>query len=202
MYVSTETILSAIPALAENMTLVRVIVMAVALLFCFAGYKCLRVAVTLAGFCGGASIGLFISEKLGANTIITLILAIILGLIVALVSFLLYKVGVFVLVFFLIMAVGGAIVAITGAPAYGWFVLLAVAIVFGILGVILIRPVVILTSGLCNGLTAVGMLIQLTGWSGTAASIVALVGGLALGIFGIVVQFKTTREKSHDRRRR
>lgn len=199
---NAATITSMIPSLTGNTTLQAVIMIAVSLLLCFLGYRITKLAVAIVGFSAGLSFGSFIGSKIGAGQAVTLILMLVIGIALALISFLLYKVGIFLMIFFLIFGIGAVIMAIVGAEGYAWLILLAAAILVGILGVVLIRPVVILTSGISGGLTAISGLVLLTGWNQEKTALIVLIAGLVLGIIGVIVQFKTTKERARDRHRR
>ncbi len=198
---NAATITSLIPSLTGNTTLQAVIIIAVSLLLCFLGYRITKLTVAIVGFSAGLSFGSFIGSKIGAGDVVTLILMLVIGIALALISFILYKVGIFLMIFFIVFAIGALIMAIVGTEAYAWLILLAAAVLAGILGVILIRPMVILTSGLSGGLTAISTLVFLTGWQQKFTFVVVLAAGLVLGILGVIVQFKTTKERARDRRR-
>ncbi len=198
---NAETITQLIPALQGNTTVIGIIVIAVALILCFFGYKLLRLGVTIMGFAGGASIGAWLAGKMGANQAVTIILILVLGIALAILSFMIYKVGVFLMIFFMILAIGAVVIMATGSNTYSWIITLIVAVLVGILGVVLIRPVTILVDGLNGGLTAVATLFSLIGLTGSTESMIAIIAGFVLGIVGIVVQFKTTKERARDRRR-
>ncbi len=198
---NAETITQLIPALQGNTTVIGIIVIAVALILCFFGYKLLRLGVTIMGFAGGASNGAWLAGKMGANQAVTIILILVLGIALAILSFMIYKVGVFLMIFFMILAIGAVVIMATGSNTYSWIITLIVAVLVGILGVVLIRPVTILVDGLNGGLTAVATLFSLIGLTGSTESMIAIIAGFVLGIVGIVVQFKTTKERARDRRR-
>lgn len=173
-----------------------VITLVFGLLFCFFGYRFLKFFVALIGFAVGAGIGTAISIRAGGNGTITLILALIFGIALGVVSFFIYKAGIFILA-------GGASFGLLYFAFYEhmpspWPIVIAAAgaVLIGILALLFVRPMVILTSGLGGGLAFSAHLIgDLIKWDASYANIVIAALGIALGILGIIFQFKTTREK-------
>lgn len=166
-----------------------------ALANCFFGYRLQKLWIALGCFAVGATLGgglgtLFFKE----NPMAWAAAALVLGLVLAVLSFRLYLSGVFLLCFAL-----GCIITLPFAKFYGgWGVLVCVAagVVLGILGTKFVRPVLIVATALGGGVSAARALGQMLAsvWPNLAgAQAVPLVAGLVLAVVGIMYQFKHTK---------
>lgn len=172
-----------------------IVTMVIALLYCFFGYKFLRAFVTIIGFIIGMGIGYLVSHAVGANTVVMWILVILFAVALAAVSFFLYRAGIFIVTFFVVLGVVFKLVSALPAPWPPVLALIA-AIIAAILAVIFVRPVAIITSGLCGGLSFSAALINdLVKWQSDYSTAVVLIFGLALAVLGMVFQFRTTKAK-------
>ena len=116
----------------------------VGLLVCFFGLKLVRILGTLMGFFAGAAIGAaagmaFAGIVLGA------------GIVFGLLSWFLYRVGVFLLV---LAQVSGLVLTLLPGSWISAVVALAAGIIVAILSVIYVEPFVIIVTGIYGGLTA------------------------------------------------
>ena len=172
-----------------------IITLVIAILYCFFGYKFLRVFITVIGFLAGLGIGYLIGVRVGANDIVKWILAVVIAIALAAVSFFIYKAGVFLVTFFVVLALVFQLCEKLPAP---WPPVIAVIVglAAGILAVIFVRPVVIITSGLCGGMSfSMALVSDLIKWQSSYSQVVVFALGLAIGILGILFQFKTSKKQ-------
>jgi hypothetical protein len=133
-------------------------------LICFFGYRLLRLTLGIAGFGVGLALGLTIVGLVPhAGQVLTIVVAIVCGILGALAATLLYKFGVF-----LLGAGAGALVAGIIIVATGWHYPLLVrivsAIIGGILTLLLERPLVSVLSALAGSWGVVVGVFRLLGW--------------------------------------
>lgn len=172
---------------------------AVSLLLCFFGYRLLKVFCALGSFAaGGVLCAWLVSTLFGGSIseqtlpIVTGVSFLIGGLLFAYVLFFLYKLVVFVL----FAAIGATVgsVPVVAFSLSGWemaAVLAGCAVLFGLAGLLFMRPLIILVTA-CSGFSAASLLVGLTPL-GTMdyASMVIIVLGAVLTVLGAVVQFRT-----------
>jgi hypothetical protein len=83
------------------------LLLVVGFIICFFGYRLLRFALVLAGFGAGLALGFAVARLIpGTSQVVALVIGIVCGVLGAVISTLLYKVGVFIL-----GAVAGVLVA-------------------------------------------------------------------------------------------
>ena len=125
--------------------------------------------------------------KSGRSHRVALLVGVALGLVLGLVAFKIYRVGIFLLSFGAVYTMFYALIPISWV---GIVVGIAGGILAGILAVKFLRPVIILTTGIGYGLSAGQMLLSL--FKVTSLAVILPVGA-ALALAGILVQFKTTK---------
>lgn len=164
------------------------LVLGFALLNCFLGYRLRKFWMALLGFLIGAFAGFAIASVFTNTGWILLAATLGSGIVLAFLAFRLYLFGVFLYTVF----VGyGFVVGLIGHDRW-WSLMLCVAaaLVIGILAVKFVRPVIILTTAVSGGFTAVN---QILGWL-SVTDIRFLYGlALALSLVGILVQFRGKR---------
>jgi hypothetical protein len=186
-----------------------VIAIVLGLVVCFFGYRLFRIVLAIYGLVLGAVLGLLVASLLGAgDTYVSLIAALVGGLIGAALMATLYKVGVF-----LVGAVAGAVLAgMIGANlSSGWRVVAIVlaALLLGIVAVLFQRIVLILATAFSGSwVVAQAGAALLAGrtmaWGDLLSNRFipelsgAALGGffatwLVLGIAGAVVQFRSKK---------
>jgi hypothetical protein len=197
---------------------IEIIAIAFGLLNCFFGYRIFRVLLGIYGFVVGAGVGIFVASNLAAGQALWLAVgAVAGGIIGAVLMVLLYFVGVFVVGAFGGVLLVNAIGAVTGFAVPTVVVIIA-AVVVGILALILQRAVLVLLTAFAGAWAAVsGGALLLAGRSLPAISIIArpatweqanlpmlaiLISWLVLGVVGMSVQFRATRERRVARARR
>lgn len=158
-----------------------------ALANCFFGYKLQKVWITLAGFFIGLAAGFTVSLASGLGAGPSLLIGAVLGIVLGLVAFKLYRVGIFLLSFSAANSMFYALIPLHWA---GIAIGIAGGILAGILAVKYLRPVIILTTGIGYGLSAGQMILSLFGVESLA--VILPVGGV-LALAGVLVQFNTTK---------
>ena len=157
----------------------------VGLLICFFGLKLVKFLGALVGFFVGALIGAVIALVAGLDGLAFAGVVVAAGVILAVLSWFLYRIGVFFLVFLQVLGIAFSIlqpqsVVLTGVCAVA-------ALVVAILAVIYVEPFVIIVTGLSGGVTAGTNIAVLAGlgenvWIGIGI-------GAVIAVIGIIVQF-------------
>ena len=169
------------------------VMLIISLLQCFFGYKLIKLWISIGGFFVGCLMGALIAIILSEQSAWAVILTILIfGALGAWLAFKFFKVGVFLECFALGFVFGAILGYYFGkeqaiAPAGLLFALAA-----GILGVILIKPVFILTTGISGGTSAGSCLAILGKWQNPDLAIIV---GLVIAALGIYVQFMMNRKK-------
>jgi len=178
-------------------------------MICLFGYRLLRVTLAVIGFAVGATLGALVASNIaGVGQVFILIIAIACGLLGAVLAAVLYKAGVF-----LLGAGAGALIAsffvagMTGAT--GIIVIIAAAIVAGVVTLFLQRPMVsVLTAFGGSWGVAMGV-FHLVGWhnmnDGLAVvatlrkdptRLLVVIGcWVVLGIIGAIVQLAGRKKR-------
>lgn len=167
-----------------------------ALLGCFFGYKMLKFWISLAGLFIGAAAGYGITWYMTNNATYALIGTIAGAILLSILSYKIYLVGVFLLFGF-----GAYFLSLSYLPLDGLILTIAavaIGLVVAILAVIYMRPAIIVITGLQNGLLAVGALAHLVSFPNQSLMIPV---GVGLGMLGAAFQFMTTRTKREKRKR-
>lgn len=157
----------------------------VGLLVCFFGLKLIKVLGALIGFLLGASLGAIGGLMAGLTGLALVGVILGAGIVLGILSWFLYRIGIFLLVFVETMGLG-IILGGTETPAVA-VAAAVVGLILAILAVRFIEPVVIIVTGLAGGFSAGMNVIDLTGielppWAGLAA-------GIVIAVIGIMVQF-------------
>lgn len=174
-----------------------VIAMIPSLLQCFFGYKMLKFWIAFNGFCVGGIIGALIGMAVGGENggagMAAVILALILGILGAWLAFKLYMLGVFLQCFVMGFLFGAILGYFAGSTSAMVPVGIICALVAAIAGVILTKPIIIISTGLTGGLSVGVCLAVLFDAKSPAVGIVL---GLILAALGIFVQFKMNEQES------
>ena len=163
----------------------------IGLLVCFFGLQLVRVLGALVGFFLGAAIGGAAGFIIGLSGLAFAGVVVAGGIIFGVLSWFLYRVGVFLLV--LVETFG---VAVTILKPESWIpaaIGLAVALVLAILAAIYVEPFVIVVTGLAGGIAAGSNIAVLAGLGDT--SWIGLAIGVAIAVIGIIVQFMMQSRK-------
>lgn len=142
----------------------------IALATCFFGYRLLKFWVSVAGAlvfgalgaCLGGWLGGLLNGGAALATALMWVLAILLAVLGGILAFKLYKVGVFLYCFVCGFSVGALVAILLGAPDKWWLVSLILGLAAGVVGVLMTKHIVILSTSLSGGFSAgsaIGLLI-------------------------------------------
>lgn len=149
------------------------------------GLKLVRVLTTIVGLVLGAGVGLIISHLLGWSGLTVAIVTLGCAVVLAALSFFLYRMGVFLTVF--VSVLGICISVMYPGTNLMLVIYLAAALVFAILSAIFVEPLVIVVTAVSGGVNAALAIVSLAGLSGN----LLITAGIAavIIIVGMVVQF-------------
>ena len=190
----------------EQVTFVlAVIVLILALIQCFCGYRLLRFFVTVIGFIAGFILGAALVMMSGENRPVPLIIlaGVTAGALIAILSFKLYLAGVFLYCGLLAAAL---VVSIPFPEQTPWNMarLVLAGVVFlaaGILAVKFQRQVVIAVSAVIGGIAASQALRKIVPEMAEDPGMSAA-AGIILVILGIAVQLLSTRSRQKNKKKR
>ncbi len=192
------------PVIEQHDLALMISVLLVALLYVFFGYKLLRVYISILGLILGAFIGVVICAVLDlTSTTVVLVIIGVSALALAVVGFLLYKVGLFVLIVLSILPVVLTIVDefATVQPVFMWVGSALIALILAVLAMFFVRPVVIIATAFSGGISIANLIVnnilpeiaEMNTKEG--ARIFMLIIGLVIAVLGIYFQFMTTKPK-------
>ena len=149
------------------------------------GLKLVRVLTTIVGLVLGAGGGLIISHLLGWSGLTVAIVTLGCAVVLAALSFFLYRMGVFLTVF--VSVLGICISVMYPGTNLMLVIYLAAALVFAILSAIFVEPLVIVVTAVSGGVNAALAIVSLAGLSGN----LLITAGIAavIIIVGMIVQF-------------
>ncbi|MBP3879280.1 MAG: hypothetical protein J6D46_03090 [Lachnospiraceae bacterium] len=192
------------PVIEQHDLALMISVLLVALLYVFFGYKLLRVYISILGLILGAFIGVVICAVLDlTSTTVVLVIIGVSALALAVAGFLLYKVGLFVLIVLSILPVVLTIVDefATVQPVFMWVGSALIALILAVLAMFFVRPVVIIATAFSGGISIANLIVnnilpeiaEMNTKEG--ARIFMLIIGLVIAVLGIYFQFMTTKPK-------
>lgn len=163
----------------------------VGVLVCFFGLKLIKLLGALVGFLLGASLGAVGGLMAGLTGPVLAGVILGAGIVLGVLSWFLYRVGIFLLVFSEILGLG-IVLGGTETPVAA-IAAAVIGLILAILAVRFIEPVVIVVTGLAGGFSAGMNVVDLTGvalpgWAG-------LLAGIVIAILGIMVQFMMQSRK-------
>lgn len=176
---------------------------------CFFGYRLFKIILALTGFLVGGALGASIGFAISQETAVALLAGIVGGFIGAALLVALYYVGVFLIGVFLGGILGMVLYAMVNSepqPA----VVLILAIIAGVVALIFQRVMIILSTGFGGSWSIVTGIAYFTTGSINPVNIESITRAsgsllftiilcwLALGIIGVIVQFKTTSGKAAE----
>lgn len=162
-------------------------VIAIGILIGFFGLKLVKVVAAFLGFLIGAGICALAGIEGIASVAVILVCAILL----AVVSFLVYRLGVFVMIFICSMGVLAAVIPAQSSVIT--IVELAVALVLAILAAIFAEPMIIVITGIAGGFLAGPAILDLAGI--TDPSWLKYAAGAVLAFVGLMIQFMMQSSK-------
>lgn len=149
------------------------------------GLKFVRGLTTIVGLVLGAGVGLVISHLLGWSGLTVAIVTLGCAVVLAALSFFLYRMGVFFTVF--VSVLGICISVMYPGTNLMLVIYLAAALVFAILSAIFVEPLVIVVTAVSGGVNAALAIVSLAGLSGNLLITVGIAAVII--IVGMIVQF-------------
>lgn len=182
-------------------TEVLVATIIVGLLVSFFGLKLVRVLTTIVGLILGAGIGLIISNILGWSGITVAIVTLGCAVVLAALSFFLYRMGVFLMAFVSVFGVATTIIC-TGNDVTNIMVIIcaAAALVIAILSAIFVEPLVIVVTAICGGINASLAIVAMTGLDGNLLITIGI--AVAISLVGMIIQFMMHSRKIGKREKK
>ena len=159
-------------------------VIAIGILIGFFGLKLVKVVAAFLGFLIGAGVGAGICALAGIEGIASVAVILVCAILLAVVSFLVYRLGVFVMIFICSMGVLAAVIPAQSSVIT--IVELAVALVLAILAAIFAEPMIIVITGIAGGFLAGPAILDLAGI--TDPSWLKYVAGAVLAFVGLMMQ--------------
>lgn len=160
----------------------------VGLLISFFGLKLVRVLTTIVGFVLGAGIGLIISNILGWSGITVAIVTLGCAVVLAALSFFLYRMGVFLMVLVTVFGLATTIIfAGNNITNMMLIIFAAVALVVAILSAIFVEPLVIVVTAIWGAVDASLAIVAATGLEGNLLITSGI--AVAISIVGMIIQF-------------
>lgn len=173
------------------------VILAAALLCCFAGYRVLRVMMAAGGFALGVLIGCVLLQSMDWPGWILTILIVLIGIVVGVVSYLMFRLGLFLLAgvatFFM---VGGLLGTFMKEDQLTLMMIIAAvaAVLVGILALVFTRQIMIIATSYGGGWFASKAILSGLIYTeiGGAPQWLILTVAVVLAILGILVQLKVT----------
>ncbi len=192
-----------IPTFPWLQTAAIIVSVVLGLIYCFFGYKAVRVLSTIIGACIGILVAEIVVGAANLQAPFTILLPIVGAVIFGFLGFFLYRVGVFVVIILAAFSITGLLLgAYTKLDQTVILIVsLVVGVILAVLGVVYLRPVVIIATGLCGGLMISNQIFQnlvMVRWSPLVETVSRIGVGVVLAAFGILYQFKTTKPRSDD----
>ncbi|MFA5522975.1 MAG: DUF4203 domain-containing protein [Tissierellales bacterium] len=180
---------------AENgvVAIILVITAVVSAIQCFFGYKIFKFWIGVMGFIVFGFLGAVIGALAFKGSVGgAIILGLICGVLGAFLAMKVYKLGVFIQCFSTGVIVGLVLSAVMSVSEEGTLIALSsiLGIIFGIIGVVLIKPVIIISTSFFGGMVLGFSLVGL--FKGNMIIVVLL--GLICSVAGVVYQFYTNKD--------
>ena len=167
------------------------VMIAIGLLIGFFGLKLVKVIAAFLGFLIGAGAGAVICGIAGIDGIASVAVILVCAILLAVLSFLVYRLGVFVMIFICSLGVLAAVIP-SQSTVFG-IIELAVALVLAVLAAIFAEPMIIVITGITGGFLAGPAILDLAGI--TDPSWLRYVAGSVLAFVGLMVQFMMQSSK-------
>ncbi len=204
---ATEFLSNVIPNM-QTATLAAIIFsMVLSLIYCFFGYKLLRIHISFIMLVIGATIGFFIAIALNLDMQFVIAAVAVLGILLAVLGFFFYKAGLFILIALLVGTSLYSYLHDIFTMQYIIIICAALGVFFAILACFFVRPVVIIMTSIFGALsfsdTLIDNFLTQVALLNTVRTTEYIILGLAaiIALFGIIFQFRST-ENYEDRRRR
>lgn len=175
------------------------VVLILELAWCFFGYKAMKVFATITGFFIGASVGLVVNQLFSLTGIAAILVPVLIGIVLALIGFFIYKAGIFIAVLLTVSYVVRDVLISNSDLNLDETTVAIVAVVvglaFAILTMVFFRTMLIISSSVAGGFGFASVLlnnmIQIR-WDSSAEIITRCAIGVVLALIGVIYQFRTT----------
>lgn len=173
----------------------------VCIVFAMFGYKLLRFFVALFNLLIGAFAGLAIADALKLDDTFHLALMVVMAVLFSLVGSFVYKVGLFMVVACSMFTAAMSVLPSLVQNEYLVPAALAAALLLGIFAVFFVRPIVIVVSAIAGGILFANALTDFTLLRisvldrNNVGSVIILVLGALIAVFGIYWQFSHTEKE-------
>ena len=178
-------------------TVTLVLTLLMGIVYCFFGYRALRVICTIIGFCVGLVVGVAVASAVKVSSPWDIVIVVACAVVVAVLGFLLYRVGVFLEVMLGAWSIIYTVLTqnVKLETTYIVIISLVAAFALAILAAIYLRPVIIVVTALSGGLMFSEQLFTNlihVRWNSTMELACRLGVGLILAVLGMLYQFNTT----------
>lgn len=163
----------------------------IGLLIGFFGLKLVKVIAALLGFLIGAGAGAAICGVAGIDGIASAAVILVCAILLAVLSFLVYRLGVFVMIFICSLGVLASVIPLQSTVI--GIIELAVAFALAILAAVFAEPMIIVITGIAGGFLAGPAILDLAGI--TEPSWLRYVAGVVVAFLGLMVQFMMQSRK-------
>lgn len=193
---SVETMLTGLDTAPKALLLA--VGLLLALIYCFSGYTSIKAIGALFGFVFGLAIGFIIVGVMGLSSPLDIAVPAICGIIMAMISFFLFKLG----VFFAVAFAGVWLVkeALAYYPALSddatkTLIAMCAGVALGVIGVLTMRHFIIVMTAIFGGIAFSKLIfdnIVLITWDSQVGTVLRILLAAGLAIAGMVHQFRTT----------
>lgn len=198
-------------AIAVTDQAIYVILLLVGLATCFWGYRVFRIWLFLAGLQAGFLLGLWLGGLVFNSQLIILIVAALLGLALALLSGLIIRIGGFLAGAGILVILAWSVLQIMQvSSSIRLYVLIGAVVLGGLLGVLSVKPFLILLTAINGAFLVTDSLFNLISRQpasqflvihnqlDTLTLVLLLVGTLVLATLGAIIQFRAARRKKGE----
>lgn len=164
---------------------IMVAAIVIGLIICFFGLKLAKIVSAVLGFLIGASAGAGVATALGIDGIVLVVIAVVCAVGLAILSFFIYRVGVFIMTF--LYSLGMFLTLFEMSSMVMLIIAAVVSLILAILASVFVEPVIIIITAVCGGMSAGPTIIRLAALA--VPSWAGYVAGAVLAILGMIVQF-------------
>ncbi|MCH4039012.1 MAG: hypothetical protein LKG48_10110 [Lachnospiraceae bacterium] len=193
---SVETMLTGLDTAPKALLLA--VGLLLALIYCFSGYTSIKAIGALFGFVFGLAIGFIIVGVMGLSSPLDIAVPAICGIVMAMISFFLFKLGVFFAVAFAgVWLVKEALAYYPALSDDATKILIAMCAgaALGVIGVLTMRHFIIVMTAIFGGIAFSKLIfdnIVLITWDSQVGTVLRILLAAGLAIAGMAHQFKTT----------
>jgi len=200
----------------EALYLIALASIGLGVVYCFFGYRIFRIILGILGFIGGASVAAAVAfDIFGREQVVLIVAGLVGGIIGAVLMVVLYFIGIFLLGAWL-GSLLGVLLTSGGESTVATVIILVLAVIGGIVALMLQKLMIILSTALSGAWAIVSGVFHLVGGAPGpvqafqyqpnlralrpmgAWGYVMLLCWILLGIAGMVVQYKITRERKTE----